>query len=47
MAEKKIEDADVCVHKCISRWVDCMQHQNDTPICRVREKNCFQECRGK
>ena len=47
MAGKKIEDSDACMLKCVSTWVDCMQNQESRPICRVREKNCFQECKGE
>jgi len=33
-----------CEEKCVYEWVDCVDAEDNSSICRTRELNCFSEC---
>lgn len=33
-----------CEEKCVYEWVDCVETEDGSSICKTRERNCFDEC---
>lgn len=33
-----------CEEKCVYEWVDCVETEDGSSICKTREQNCFEEC---
>jgi hypothetical protein len=33
-----------CEEKCVFEWVDCVETENGSSICKTRERNCFDDC---
>jgi hypothetical protein len=33
-----------CEEKCVYEWVDCVETENGSTICKTRERNCFDDC---
>ena len=33
-----------CEEKCVYEWVDCVDTEDGSSICKTRERNCYDEC---
>lgn len=45
MAELETLTEDLrCEEKCVYRWAECMEDEEGAPICKTRERNCFDDC---
>lgn len=33
-----------CIEKCEYNWVNCLNKENDSILCKLREQDCLKRC---